>query len=153
MRSLSATARASLRRFHGRASISGSTLTSTSTQTWQRGAWLVQRRCVLLATMHFALPPRKTSHPPPYAARQVRSSPTRSRRLQLTALIGCGVLAILFFLSRILFSPSTSSPPGTAEVVIVTPLDHALYASDFLAKIQRNRRDYAKLHGVYCGVG
>ncbi|KAI9848254.1 MAG: hypothetical protein M1838_000610 [Thelocarpon superellum] len=96
--------------------------------------------------MHFALPPRKTSHPPPYAPRQSRPS-VRIRRLQLLGLLSLATLAVIYLLSRLFLFPSDRPPPGTPEVVIVTTLDSDLHPPEYLEKIKENRRAYAKLHG------
>ncbi|KAI9889712.1 MAG: hypothetical protein M1814_005011 [Vezdaea aestivalis] len=109
--------------------------------------------------MHFALPPRKTSQPPPYAIRKNRNffsfSSFRRKQLQAAALVGLGVLAILYLLSTLLRRGNTArhgifgggAPMGTPEVVIVTILDEENYPSTYLEKIKANRVDYARRHG------
>jgi mannan polymerase II complex MNN11 subunit len=95
--------------------------------------------------MHFALPPRKTSNPPPYA----RPSPaTRSRRLKLGATIAVGILALLYLLSRLFGSSEEWRPPGTPEVVIVTVFDHEKMSKEYIGRIKENREDYAQRHGI-----
>lgn len=107
--------------------------------------------------MHFALPPRKTSHPPPYAPRQSRFPGPRLRRLQTLALFALALLTTLYLLARFLPSSTTdrltttpsflsTPPPGTPLVVIVTPLDRVSYDAVYLQKIKENRVKYAKAH-------
>ena len=106
------------------------------------------------AIMQFALPPRKSSHPPPYA-RSPRSSLYRRKRLKTGAAIACGAVAFLYILLRLLSSSSSSTieiiPAGTPEVVIVTLLDPAL-GKEYIAKIKENRDDYASRHGMEEGI-
>ncbi|KAI9812400.1 MAG: hypothetical protein M1832_000435 [Thelocarpon impressellum] len=98
--------------------------------------------------MHFALPPRKTSQPPPYAARQTsRATLLRRRRLQGLGVLACGAVALLFLLSRAYRSGPPPVPAGTPEVVMVTPLEEARFGQDYVAKIKQNRVDYAERHG------
>ena len=102
--------------------------------------------------MHFAMPPRKTSHPPPYA-RASRSSPIRRKQLQLGALILGGVLLIIY-LGTSLFKPGKERiPAGTADIVIVTVLDDALMSQDYIDKVVENRKYYAQKHGKYERTG
>ncbi|KAI9681372.1 MAG: hypothetical protein M1817_002655 [Caeruleum heppii] len=95
--------------------------------------------------MHFALPPRKTSHPPPYALRSSRPF-LRRGRVQLFGLIVCLALTGLFFLSHIYTASTGIRPPGTPEVVIVTPID-LNHTAGHIQKIKSNRLRYAELHG------
>ncbi|KAI9749460.1 MAG: hypothetical protein M4579_006862 [Chaenotheca gracillima] len=99
--------------------------------------------------MHFALPPRKTSHPPPYAPRSSRSPFLRKSRSPFLLLILCCILVIAFLFLR-LFTATSGPPPGTPSVVIVTPLDHKAYSKEYLDKIQENRIYYAEQHGYKC---
>lgn len=103
--------------------------------------------------MHFALPPRKTSHPPPYAPRQSRSAPLRIRRIQLIALLALGTLGCLWYFARAFTWWSRRPPIGTPEVVIVTALDYSLHKADYIEKIKENRRQYARLHGTATMAG
>ncbi|KAI9849030.1 MAG: hypothetical protein M1837_005921 [Sclerophora amabilis] len=96
--------------------------------------------------MHFALPPRKTSHPPPYAPRTSRSPLLPKPRLQFIAVVACCALVIIFLFSR-LFTSSDGPPSGTSDVVIVTPLDDKMYSQEYLEKIKKNRQHYADKHG------
>ncbi|KAH7117026.1 alpha-1,6-mannosyltransferase-like protein subunit [Dendryphion nanum] len=110
--------------------------------------------------MHFAMPPRKTSRPPPYAARNSNSVPIPyalrnvMRRLTLrTVAIGTlGLLTVLWLLGWIGGRESGLQKPviGTgAPVVIVTVLDIAA-SDDFKRHIRKNREDYARKHGYLC---
>ncbi|MCJ1480497.1 hypothetical protein MMC06_000652 [Schaereria dolodes] len=95
--------------------------------------------------MHFALPPRKTSHPPPYA-RSARSSTARRKQLQIGALLVCAALIVFYLVIKSFSSPSNRVPPGTPEVVIVTVLDSDM-TKDYTEKIEENRGYYATKHG------
>lgn len=97
--------------------------------------------------MQFALPPRKDP-PLPYA-RSPRISFQRRKQLKAVALLAFAVLSVLFLLSH-LFASGTSSasvPAGTASVVIVTVLDRAALSDSYIKKVVHNREDYAKRHG------
>lgn len=99
--------------------------------------------------MHFALPPRKSSHPPPYA-RASRSSPIRRKQLQFGAWIGCAALAAItiYLVTRLLsFSPDRI-PGGTSEAVIVTLIDPEHMSNEYISRIKENRQDYADRHGI-----
>ncbi|KAJ9665552.1 putative alpha-1,6-mannosyltransferase mnn11 [Coniosporium apollinis] len=98
--------------------------------------------------MHFAFPPRKTSHPPPYALRQTRSPLLRRSRLQFLALVALGCIAGLYILSKLFGSSSTTEaiPAGTPPVVIVTALNKSM-GDAFNEKIKQNREAYAARHG------
>jgi len=106
--------------------------------------------------MHFALPPRKTSRPPPYAARNQTSIPIPPalrnllRRDKLRTIV-LGILAILTIIW--LFGGlggggrSAASLIGTgAPVVIVTVIDPTADAV-WIEKVKRNREEYAAKHG------
>lgn len=96
--------------------------------------------------MHFALPPRKTSHPPPYA-RISRSSTIRRKQLQFGGILACAALFVIFLISR-LSSSSPRAPAGTPNVVIVTVLDRDGMSKDYIRNIEENRKDYAARHGT-----
>ncbi|KAH8599149.1 galactosyl transferase GMA12/MNN10 family-domain-containing protein [Bisporella sp. PMI_857] len=99
--------------------------------------------------MHLALPTRKSSNPPLYAARSSRLQfPMIRRSRAKTILIGvCAFSAFLFLLSQI-FGGAESIPPGTPPVVLVTVLDgEALYSKEYIQDIKENRIEYAKKHG------
>lgn len=113
--------------------------------------------------MHFALPPRKTSRPPPYAARGSQNTsfvPPALRNLLRSkprAIAGAvlGFLTLLWLLGVI--GGSSSSAPlanipkvavgSGAPVVIVTVLDPKANPA-WVQKIKANREEYAKKHGA-----
>ncbi|KAL8864947.1 MAG: hypothetical protein Q9174_007151, partial [Haloplaca sp. 1 TL-2023] len=100
--------------------------------------------------MHFAYPPRKTSHPPPYEIRNPRSfslSYTRRKQLQAGALMLLTAFLLIFGLSHLFSSsPEERIPPGTPDVVIVTVIDEQSLSPSYIEKIQENRRSYAARH-------
>lgn len=114
-------------------------------------------------TMHFALPPRKTSRPPPYAARQqngFRIPPAlknllRRDKLRLVVFGILGFLTVFWLLRKIGGGSSNSKAPNLprvavgsgAPVVIVTVLDPQADPA-WTAKIKHNREEYAKRHGM-----
>jgi mannan polymerase II complex MNN11 subunit len=97
--------------------------------------------------MQFALPPRRSPHPP-VTARSSRLPLYRRKQLKTVALFAFAVLSILYLLSHF-YSSSTSlvAPAATAGVVIVTLLDHERFSESYLSKVVANREDYAKRHG------
>jgi mannan polymerase II complex MNN11 subunit len=108
--------------------------------------------------MQFALPPRKSSHNPPYA-RSPRITLLRRRQLKTVGLIAFAVLTVFYLLSY-LFSSSSSGrptsstkkvsiPAGTPKAVLVTVFDRENLTKEYLEKIQRNREVYAAQHGTY----
>ncbi|KAL8914715.1 MAG: hypothetical protein Q9171_000728 [Xanthocarpia ochracea] len=99
--------------------------------------------------MHFAYPPRKSSHPPAYSARgQSRSlSYNQRRQLKIGAIILFSLLLLILILSRLFSNGAERIPPGTPEVVIVTLIDEENMSKEYIAKIKENRRDYAARHG------
>jgi mannan polymerase II complex MNN11 subunit len=112
--------------------------------------------------MHLAMPPRKTSRPPPYAARSQSSfglpsalrNLVRSKPRALVAAL-LGFFALLWLLGA---GRHTSSTPGVnipkvpvgsgPPVVIVTTIDPRADAA-WVDKIKANRQAYAKKHGAY----
>jgi len=96
--------------------------------------------------MHFAGPPRKTSHPPPYAFKASRSPLLRRSRLQLLGTIAFGALVFFFILSRLSGSGSDTIPAGTPAVVIVTTINQDL-GEEYNEAVRQNRKDYAAKHG------
>ncbi|KAI9717079.1 MAG: hypothetical protein M1812_005014 [Candelaria pacifica] len=100
--------------------------------------------------MHFALPPRKSSHPPPYAARSSRSTVLRRTRLQFVAIFACCIIVLIIVFTRLYSTPSATVPLGTPEVVIVTTLDENGYSQEYIEQIKANRQDYAARHGYAC---
>ena len=109
--------------------------------------------------MHFAMPPRKTSRPPPYAARNQSSWPIppalknmlRGGKLR-TTVVGMLAFLALIWLLRGAGSDAGASIPKVAigsgpPVVIVTTIDPRADAA-WANKIRKNREDYAKKHGA-----
>jgi mannan polymerase II complex MNN11 subunit len=111
--------------------------------------------------MHFAMPPRKTSRPPPYAARNNQGSfvPPAFRNLLRSkprVIVGA-VLGFLTLFWLLGIGGSSSSAPlanipkvavgSGAPVVIVTVLDPKANPA-WVQKIKANREDYAKKHGT-----
>lgn len=96
--------------------------------------------------MHFALPPRKSSHPPPYE-RAFKSSPIRRKQLQLGATIACAALILIWLCSRLMSSSPDRPPAGTPEAVVVTMLDPDSMSKEYMNKIKENRIDYADRYG------
>ncbi|ORY18738.1 galactosyl transferase GMA12/MNN10 family-domain-containing protein [Clohesyomyces aquaticus] len=105
------------------------------------------------------MPPRKTSRPPPYAARNSKSIPIpippALRNLLIRDKARLIVICILGFLSILWLwkrsgGASGLEPSGIvgsrAPVVIVTVIDPRANAA-WVAKIMKNREDYAKKHG------
>ncbi|KAL8850418.1 MAG: hypothetical protein Q9221_004650 [Calogaya cf. arnoldii] len=99
--------------------------------------------------MHFAYPPRKSSHPPAYAARGQSRSLTYNQRRQLKigAIILCSLVFLILVVSRLFSTDAERIPPGMPEVVIVTLIDEENMSKDYIAKVQENRNDYAARHG------
>lgn len=101
--------------------------------------------------MHFALPPRKTSFPPPYARVSARDVSSQRRRLfkLLTSLLA-GLLTIYLILS-VVYSGEVSVGSGSiktdASVLIVTVLDESRMSDEYVSMIKKNRNDYASRHG------
>jgi mannan polymerase II complex MNN11 subunit len=100
--------------------------------------------------MHYALPQRKSSHPPAYAIKPKKS--LREQR-QLFAFIGIGILALILLLYRLLSSwslgvreISSKAPYGQPDVVVVTTINPEA-DPDFVEKIKANRIEYSLKHG------
>jgi mannan polymerase II complex MNN11 subunit len=114
--------------------------------------------------MHFAMPPRKTSRPPPYAARQqsgFRLPPAlrnllRRDKLRVIVIAILGFLSVYWLLGKLTGGPSDANAPklpkvaigSGAPVVIVTVLDPKADPG-WVAKIKQNREGYAKRHGMH----
>ncbi|KAF2760555.1 alpha-1,6-mannosyltransferase subunit [Pseudovirgaria hyperparasitica] len=99
--------------------------------------------------MHFAFPPRKTSNPPPYAARSTRyplSQYLRRSQIRKFAIIGLGIIAFVYFIASFSSESEERIPPGTPPAVIVTVFDPSADAVH-TEQIKRNRISYAKKHG------
>jgi len=102
--------------------------------------------------MHFALPPRKTSQPPPYLPRSTRLPGLRRSRLKVIALAGLAFLALLYLVTRPSSSghhaPAKRVPKGNPPVVVVTVLDYSKYSNAYLQTVRDNRIQYAQKHGT-----
>jgi mannan polymerase II complex MNN11 subunit len=105
--------------------------------------------------MHFALPPRKTSHPPPYARNTSSNALVHRRRRQLQ-IAGYAILALLtlyLVLRHTLLADAdhTSTGPagidGQQDIVIVTLLDHEVMSKEYVHMVKTNRDHYAARHG------
>lgn len=111
--------------------------------------------------MHFAMPPRKTSRPPPYAARNNQNAswipPALKNLLRSRSRVIVGaVLGFLTLYWLLGTGGSASSAPlanipkvavgSGAPVVIVTVLDPQANPA-WVQKIKANREEYAKKHG------
>ena len=104
--------------------------------------------------MHFALPPRKTSHPPPYARAAQKSAATqRRRRIQLLGYVVLSALTIYLIVRYVLSTRSTHSQDGAIEedpaITIVTMFDEVKMSKAYIDLIKANRDDYAARHGRY----
>ena len=105
--------------------------------------------------MHFAGPPRKSSHPPPYALKPKRTVFWRRHSLnaRFIAVVVLGALSILLLLFRLLGGLSsaadtfTKAPRGEPNVVLVTTIDPNL-GKDLVAALKHNRDAYANQHGT-----
>lgn len=100
--------------------------------------------------MQFALPPRRSPHTLP-GAHSSRLPLYRRKQLKTIAIFAFAVLTLLYLISRLFSSSSTSlaAPAGTAGVVIVTLLDRQSLSESYINKIVTNREDYAKRHGKH----
>lgn len=101
--------------------------------------------------MHFALPPRKTSFPPPYARVSGQNVFSQRRRLlNFLASLLAGVLTI-YLLFSIVYSGNAPIGGGAigkdASVLIVTVLDESRMSADYISMIKKNRDEYASKHG------
>lgn len=110
--------------------------------------------------MHFAMPPRKTSRPPPYAARNQGgiSLPPALRnilrsRLRLAIVGVLSLLAILWLrggsghrgdLTVKIPKVAIGSGPSVVIVTVIDPKANPAWAQ----KIKSNREAYAKKHGA-----
>lgn len=101
--------------------------------------------------MHFALPPRKNSQPPPYA-RSSRSLPTRRKQLQIAGVGIGGLLLVLYIISSLSRPSKEYIPNGTPEVVVVTLLDEPTMSENYRNKVMENRRYYTQQHGLSAAV-
>lgn len=109
--------------------------------------------------MHFALPPRKTSFPPPYARVSARDSASKRRKqLQTLGYTVFGLVALYAVFKLLRSVASSSSKHGgyishhgpispDTDVVIVTLLDEKAMSKGYIRMIKANREDYARKHG------
>lgn len=99
--------------------------------------------------MHFALPPRKTSRPPPYmAAKNSRSSSVQRVRLKQIGWIVSVLILLLLLLSwfRNGFSIPEALPADAPSAVIVTTFNPT-FRGKYEQLIRDNRETYAERHG------
>ena len=108
-------------------------------------------------TMHFAGPPRKSSHPPPYAIRQKATAPWRryAQNPKQLGVVVLAILSVLFLLFKLLSGSGSSeqehtqrAPRGHPNVVLVTPFEPGMSKS-LVQTIKQNREGYAKKHGTH----
>ncbi|KAI1266150.1 galactosyl transferase GMA12/MNN10 family-domain-containing protein [Xylariaceae sp. FL1019] len=98
--------------------------------------------------MHYAYPPRKDSHPPPFRPRRSRMPMIRRSQVKTIALFLIFVLGIIF-----LFSGSSKQKArsrtitGKPPVVIVTVFDEKYANTAYSMQIKDNRQQYADKHG------
>ncbi|KAI0147755.1 galactosyl transferase GMA12/MNN10 family-domain-containing protein [Xylariaceae sp. FL1272] len=98
--------------------------------------------------MHYAYPPRKDSHPPPFRPRRSRMPMIRRSQVKTIALFLVFVLCIIF-----LFSGSSKPKSGSRTitgkppVVIVTVFDEKYANTGYSMQIKENRKQYADRHG------
>ncbi|KAL2265708.1 hypothetical protein VTJ83DRAFT_6808 [Remersonia thermophila] len=118
--------------------------------------------------MHFALPPRKTSQPPPYLRPAARLPGFRRTRAKLVAIAGLVLLSLVYLIARAQTHSGSSSSSGRSHgaapvpartrnpsrgdrgdppVVIVTVLDETKYTKEYLQAVRENRVQYAEKHG------
>lgn len=100
--------------------------------------------------MQFAVPPRKTSQPPPFArAAALHNASQRRRQLQLLGYIVLGSLS-LWLVYGWLSSPVVVDPveiEPNPSVVLVTVFNEATMSETFIDQVKKNREDYASRHG------
>jgi len=102
--------------------------------------------------MHFALPPRKTSFPPPYARVSAKNSlEQRRRQIQYFGYLVCGILTLYLLYS--VFSagdvPTQHGPISEdSTVAIVTVFDESSMKDEYMTMVRKNRDDYAERHGM-----
>ncbi|KAI9726829.1 MAG: hypothetical protein M1828_000685 [Chrysothrix sp. TS-e1954] len=99
--------------------------------------------------MHFALPPRKTSRPPPYAvSRASKFAPTRRARTRTIAwALGVFVLlGVLFTVFRGGSEVKDVVPADTPSAVLVTVFDDG-ETDKYTQMIRENREQYARRQG------
>jgi mannan polymerase II complex MNN11 subunit len=107
--------------------------------------------------MHFALPPRKTSHPPPYVRNSTLTAAAQRRRkqFQLLAYTVLGLLTLYLVVEVCLSFSATDDAgygatdiQGAQDIVIVTVFDTTSMSEDYMRIVRANRDDYAARHGI-----
>lgn len=102
--------------------------------------------------MHFALPPRKSSSPPPYARASARNAANRKRQTIHYLSYAVLVVLTLYLVLRWAFSSAENDNdrpiPEDSSVLIVTVLDTDSMSEDYIKMIKANRKDYADRHGM-----
>ena len=104
--------------------------------------------------MHFAYPPRKSSHPPPYAVRPARSQFSARRRwqLQFLAVVLLSALTFTYFLFKLFYRhdgvtiSTVEGSSGSPPVVIVTVLEEGM-DDTHRDIVMNNRQAYVERHG------
>lgn len=115
--------------------------------------------------MHFAMPPRKTSRPPPYAARNQASmvppalkNLLRREKMRVLALGILGLMAILWMFGIIGRGGASQEPQwsaakiekvavGSGPPVVIVTVIHPEADPTWTQKIKSNRNEYANRHG------
>lgn len=105
--------------------------------------------------MHFALPPRKPSHPLPYARKPTptANAQRRRRQLQILGYVTLGALTLLLVLKYIWSSglngveDGPSEIEGRQDIVIVTVFNNDTMGDEYVRMIRSNRDHYAARHG------
>ncbi|KIW24944.1 uncharacterized protein PV07_10622 [Cladophialophora immunda] len=106
--------------------------------------------------MHFALPPRKTSHPPPYVRNSnlTAASQRRRKQFQLGAYFVLGILTLYLVVRFVLsfdltgeHNDGATSIEGPQDIVLVTVFDNETMNEDYMRIVKTNRDDYARRHG------
>ena len=102
--------------------------------------------------MHFALPPRKSSFPPPYARASAKNALERRRKqIQYLGYLVSGLLTLYLLFSFFSSGDVTSQHGPIAEdstVLLVTVLDESSMSNEYMSMIKKNRDDYASRHGM-----
>ncbi|RVX75708.1 hypothetical protein B0A52_00064 [Exophiala mesophila] len=106
--------------------------------------------------MHFALPPRKASHPLPYA-RKPPPPPNAQRNRRQLQILGYVTLSVLTFLLVLKYFWSSgrnvedgpSEIEGRQDIVIVTVFNNDTMSDEYMRMIRSNRDHYASRHGYH----
>lgn len=106
--------------------------------------------------MHFALPPRKSTHPP--YARAGTSASANFRRQKQLQIAGYVVLGVLTFYLAVRFlyhsgrwgdhDDGPGAIEGRQDIVLVTVFDNRTMSEDYMEIVRTNREDYAARHGI-----